>query len=209
MNLPRNLAALCKVTAKEENSKFAAMTCVHLRDQLNGLYRAIGTNGRVLGMIQGPFDDHEPSALCPLPAVDDAQETLLPADQLAKAVSRIKPARGERDLIMLATSGTDVAMFGCGASSKFKAGEGRFPDVGLVLPKGPPLLRIRFDPKFLISILQAAAAVNGELVEMFCYNSRKPVGIVAANDQGQAFDGLIVPLAPPEKPKIAEGTVQA
>ena len=35
--------------------------------------------------------------------------------------------------------------------------------------------------QMLVAILQAASAVNDEMVEMFCYSARKPVGIATSN----------------------------
>jgi len=199
MNLPRNLAALCKVAAKEQNQRFEAMSSVHLLDQGNGLYRAEATDGRVAAIIAGPFDYHDsPGAFSPWPTADDAVDVLLPSAEFAKAIAGMKPDRGAPDSVMLATNNTQVAVFGNGGNRTFARADGRFPSVDLVLPRRMPLLRIHVHPGRLIALLQAASAVNEEHVELLYYLPSKPVGVVASNDSGQAFDGLIVPLALPK-----------
>jgi hypothetical protein len=61
-----------------------------------------------------------------------------------------------------------------------------------------PLVRVAVDPRQLVRLLQAAQAVNAERVELVYYLSARPIGVIATNAEGQAFDGLIVPLFPPK-----------
>lgn len=200
MDLPRNLAALCKVAGKEHNDRFNAMSCVQLLDQGDGLYRAEATNGRIAAIIAGPFDYFDsPGEFSPWPTADAAANVLMPADHFAKALSGIKPDKGQPDTVMLATKDGQVAVYGHGSNRTFLRWNGRFPNIDLVLPRRLPLVRVRVDPGLLITLLQVAKAVNEAAVELLYYSPVKPIGLIASNENGQAFDGLIVPLAQPER----------
>lgn len=203
MNLPRNLAALCKVATRED-LKFAT-TCIHLLDEGNGLYRAEATDGRVLAIIMGPFDAEAIAPAYQRPFEADAvSEVLLPAKEFGKAVSKCKATEGPQgrfqlsDLLLL-TNGLNVGVCGQDGTMVLHAGSGRFPNTDMVIPKRSPLLRIPLNPKHLITLLQAAQAVNEDRVEVLYYKPGLPLGVIAVNEHGQAFDGLIVPLIAPKE----------
>lgn len=206
--IPRNLAALGRLAAKDMNGKFAAMTGVKLRDQGDGLYRAEATDGRVLGIISGPFAeitaDSEPP---PFNSPSTGASMIVQAAEFTKAITRIKPMRYSKPPIdenHVAFVGDPeshrAAVFGHGQSTVLPELEGKFPDTDVVLPRRAPMLRFKVDPKHMIHLLEAASAVNGAQVEILYYSRTTPLGVIACDfDNGQCFDGLIVPLQPAEE----------
>lgn len=207
MNVPRNLAALGKVASKYDNPRFA-LGCIRLRDQGNGLYRAEASDGRTLAIISGPFDDcDEPLDGQPFES-DDQRDILLTADEFAKAVARIKPPKwhaalkGREKRVVLSTNDCKAAVFEFGQSTVLTQVQGKFPDTDVVLPHRIPFVRFTVDPKTMIRLLEAASAVNENQVEILYYSGALPVGVVTKNDEGQVFDGLIVPFSRLTKPPV-------
>jgi hypothetical protein len=185
--LPKNLAALAGVAAKEA-TRYSA-NALRVLD-LGGAYRVEATDGKKLAVVRGPC----PEASCPAldPDFGGANETLVPAADW-KAGFRLggktQPAVG-----LAADATTFKLAVGDQAISGARA-EGRFPDFSLVIPKAPALIGFRVDPSLLIGLLQAAVAldpVGG--VQVLFYARDKPIGIACRNDQGQYLDGLLMPL---------------
>jgi uncharacterized protein YfaA (DUF2138 family) len=76
-----------------------------------------------------------------------------------------------------------------------RALDGRFPDVAAVLPRSGALVAVRLNPTLLVELLKVAAAVTaGEGVDLLFFGRDKPLGLMARNEGGQTFDGLIMPL---------------
>jgi hypothetical protein len=185
--LPKNLAALAGVVAKEA-TRYSA-NALRVLD-LGGAYRVEATDGKKLVVVRGPC----PEVSCPAldPDFGGANETLVPAEDW-KAGFRLggkkQPAVG------LAADATSFKLaVGDQAVSGTRA-EGRFPDFTMVLPKKPATLGFRLDPNILIGLLQAAAALDPSGgVQFLFYGRDKPVGLACRNEAGQFFDGLIMPL---------------
>jgi hypothetical protein len=65
-----------------------------------------------------------------------------------------------------------------------------------VIPPHGPLLAVRFNPHLLIELLKLAGALEPAAgVTLLYFGKGKPVGLSAANEQGQTFDALLMPLA--------------
>jgi DNA polymerase III sliding clamp (beta) subunit (PCNA family) len=185
--LPKNLAALAGVAAKEA-TRYSA-NALRVLD-LGGAYRVEATDGTKLVVVRGPCP--ESSSLALGPEYGGANEALVPAADW-KAGFRL----GKKQLpVGLAADATSFKLAVGDQAVSGQRAEGRFPDFSLVIPKAPALIGFRVDPSLLIGLLQAAAAlepVGG--VQVLFYARNKPIGIACRNDQGQYLDGLLMPLA--------------
>ena len=185
--LPPNLAALATV-ARREASRYA-LGAIHVRSPGGGLYRVEATDGRILAVVQGsvpkasypPLEDRPEGDAQALIARDDWQRAFRLGDR--------------RRPVGLATDGAEIHLAVGDQALTTRACDGRFPDVDAVLPQGGALLAVRLNPSLLIELLKVAVAVSaGEGVDVLFYGRDKPVGLLARNDEGQTFDGLIMPL---------------
>lgn len=72
----------------------------------------------------------------------------------------------------------------------------RFPNVDGVLPKHGALVAVRVQPALLGELLKLAGALEPEGgVRLLYFGKGRPLGLSARNDQGQTFDGLLMPLS--------------
>jgi DNA polymerase III sliding clamp (beta) subunit (PCNA family) len=184
--LPKNLAALANVAARDAG-RYAA-NALRVLD-LGGAYRVEATDGRRLAVVRGPVKEESYPAL---DAVSQgAEEVLVPA---ADWRAGFKLGGKARSVGLAADDERFVLAVGEQAVTGAQLGD-RFPDCSIVLPKKPAPFSFRIDPQMLIGLLQAAAAldpVNG--VGVLYFGADKPVGLIAHNDAGQFFDGLLMPL---------------
>jgi hypothetical protein len=188
---PRNAAALAGVAARE-HGRFA-VSAVHAIDIGDGHYRLEVTDGRRLAVLRGQSERPQDGA-APDAGLGGA-DVLVPLDSWCGAF-RAKGKKGQALPVGLEADGPQFRLFAGEKVVTGSAPEGRFPDVGVVLPKRPAPVAFRIDPLLFAGLLQAAAAldpVNG--VGVLYYGADKPVGLVAHNDAGQFFDGLLMPLA--------------
>lgn len=201
--LPPNLAALAKLTAKVEHARFGATSGVQLRTTGRG-YRAVATDGRVLGIVAGELPD-KPEDYPLLPALEAAPgteaEAVIPADAWVKAFRGL-PKRGKPILQNLAVAvgkdGSTLASTDLDAASVMQPRhlDGRFPAVECVLPEGTPLVSFRIDPDLFCRLLAVAAAFRGDgnlAVTVEVHSPAKPI-VVRVAGGGQEFVGLVVPL---------------
>jgi hypothetical protein len=190
--LPRNLAALATVAAKE-NPRYA-VTGVRVLDPDDGTYRLEATDGRRLAIVRGSC---LPEQECPelQAAPNGATAAVVPRDDWQRA---FKLAKGkDREPVVGFAASTDRFTFvSQGQVLTGTPQEGRWPPVDAVLPTRGPLVQFRVDPTLLASLLEVAGALGMEAVEVLYYGKGKPLGLVAHNDAGQFFDGLIMPLSP-------------
>ncbi len=203
--LPPNLAGLTKLAATE-GGRFA-MNGVLLEITPEG-YRAVATNGKVLGVIEGPPVDTfaEYPALPGLAqAANGATSGIIPSDAWAagfkmipKRAVRINPILNSLACIL----GKNEVNFGAtdlesAPTSYNRLLEGRFPDYRQVFPKNDPVVTITVDPRLLIEVLKVAAAVadaDNCQVTLSIVTPKVPMRVEAKNGTGQSFQGLIMPL---------------
>lgn len=183
---PKNLAALAGIAPRDVGRCPPAL---HVLDPGDGCYRVEVTDGKRLAIVCGPCAEEKDSALDP--AFRGAAQILIPAADWRTGFR----LGGKRRPVGLAADGTTFKLAVGDQAVTGSAPEGRFPNVDWALPKGRALLGFRIDPLLLIGLLQAAAALDpaGGVGVLF-YGDGKPVGLVARNDAGQFFDGLLVPL---------------
>src|SRR5205807_80318 len=107
--LPGNLAALSKLTADAQHTRFGATCGVRLAKTTDG-YLVEATNGRVAGAVTGPMPNAEeyPRAHILESAPDGANEAVVPAEAWAKAFKQIPLPRITKQTPILANLG--VAM---------------------------------------------------------------------------------------------------
>jgi hypothetical protein len=182
--LPKNLAALANVTARDAG-RYAA-NALRVLD-LGGAYRVEATDGKRLAVVRGPAKEESYPAL---PNAGTGELLVGSADW--RAGFRLG---GKQRPVGLAAEGDKLTLAVGEQAVTGTAPGGRFPDFAGVLPRRPAPLSFRIDPLLLIGLLQAAAAldpVNG--VGVLFYGADKPVGLIAHNDAGQFFDGLLMPL---------------
>lgn len=204
--LPRNLKDLATLCATE-NARFGATAGVRLTVEESGLYRAEATDGRVLGIVRGPWPDPP----FPMPDPTDAADVMIAAKDWRGAFDMIpKGAKGDMATLAIASGdrigeGQLVRAHLVSFESRREVAciEGRFPDVSRVLPSGAPMFRIAVDPWYLAEVLKVAGKLiensGARRVDLLFYGSQKPMAVLARNtDTGQVFDGLVVPLTTKE-----------
>lgn len=193
LNLHRNLKELASLTADYEHVRFDATTGVRLLDLDNGLYRAEATDGRVLGIVQGPSD---PTA-CPFPdPLDGVRELVIGSNDWTKAFALDKNAK----TIAAISDGKRAVQF-CSLTQTLRGQpvEGRYPEVNRVIPTGTPLFTVKVNILYFMRILKVCAAFCEEgckSVDMHYYGSKAGViGFSCRNaEHGQTLDALLVPL---------------
>lgn len=192
--LHRNLAALVRVTAKEDYRYTA--TCVHVLNPGDGTYRVEATDGKRLAIVRGnSVDGHSHHELASVP--DGAEEALVGRDDWQRGFKMAAGKyRGPEPALFLALHQQRLTFASQGQVVTAIPQEGRYPNVDGVLPTKPPLLQFRVDPALLASLLDTVGSLGMETVDVLYYGKDKPLGLVARNDAGQWFDGLIMPLTP-------------
>ena len=188
--LPKNLAALANVAAKEA-TRYSA-DALHVLD-LDGTYRVEATDGKRLAVVRGPCP---PAQNYPAlqPAGQSAADVLVPVESWREAFR----AKGKKDQELPVGLVADDTSFRLAVGQKVIEGalpEGRFPAFSAVLPKKPAICSIKVDPALLAGLLQVAAALDpsGGVALLF-YGREQPLGVMGRNDAGQFFDGMLQPL---------------
>jgi DNA polymerase III sliding clamp (beta) subunit (PCNA family) len=174
--------------ARREASRYA-LAALHVRSPGGGLYRVEATDGRILAVVQGPVPDASYPPLEDRPEGD--AEVLLSRDDWQRAFR----LGDRRRPVGLSVGQEDVLLAVGDQALTTRALDGRFPDVSAVLPRSGALVAVRLNPTLLVELLKVAAAVTaGEGVDLLFFGRGKPLGLMARNDSGQTFDGLIMPL---------------
>jgi hypothetical protein len=199
--LPRNLAAVAKVAARD-GSRFAMQT-VRVADPGDGTFRVEATDGKMLMIARGPCEaDPEfplPDGFTPV----GLGEALLGAGdwQELLRIESGESGRGPRGLapvpVVLArdTEGKTLGVKFMGQRWLTPA-EGRFPDTDQVMPKGRGLVWFKVGAKALVDLLQAARSVAGAdaQVEVHWYGNGNPIGLACEGPGGLVVDMLLMPL---------------
>jgi hypothetical protein len=185
--LPANLAVLARLAPKE--SPRYRLDCVRVIDPGDGTYRVDVTDGRRLAIVRGSVQQAAYEAV--ESSADGTAEILVPLPtwaQAFKSAGRDPVGLGvDDDGLILATRS--------GARFAAPSPEGRYPDCDAVLPKSAARWQVRVDPLLLGGLLQVAAALGLEGVDLLYFAKDKPLGLIGRNDQGQYLDALIMPLA--------------
>jgi hypothetical protein len=185
--LHTNLGPLARLCADEGASRFAC-SGVRVLDQ-NGAYRLEATDGRRLAIVRGEY----PVADGPSPNRD----FIVPAREWQEALAALKKAtdRGRHTIpAFLSADKHDYTFRTVGWQKQGVLAEGRWPNTDGALPRKPPVWVARFNPKYLASLCDLAAALGCEGVDLLVYAGDGPVGLCGKNDQGQYLDALVMPL---------------
>lgn len=221
--LPAQVTALSKLAA--ETSRFGATTGLMVKEK-EGVVRIEATDGRCLGILQVENKwDEPPNPFKPQIEGDELASVILP---LVNELQRENGYRVTKTKVLDAFKGKDKEFVGLVTkdgsiylgtdSMPIRPVDGRFPNVDQLFEKQKPLFTITFDPNIMIRVIEAARSIGTATesgVTLIYYGADKPIGISCKSGEGMFFDGLVVPLvrpkkkAEPEKPKIAEGTVEA
>ncbi len=204
--LPPNLAGLVKLAATEEGRY--AMQSVMLEITPEG-YRAVATNGKVLGLIEGPpvgaFADY-PALPGLATATNGASVGLIPSKawtegfrMIPKNMAKYKPILNSLVCIL----GRHEVSFGAtdlerAPTSYNRLLEGRFPDYRQVFPRQDVVVEITVNPLLLIEVLKVAAAIapaDACKVTLSIHTPTVPMLVKTKNAQGQKFTGLVMPLS--------------
>jgi hypothetical protein len=185
--LPRNLAALARLTA--ENPRYA-LSCVRLLVPGDTTYRAEATDGKRLVIARGNLDVAAGANDLPL------GEVLVPAKEWKQGLEM--GGNGKRPApVGLDQDGDHTLVFASGGRTlRVQAAEGRWPPTDEVLPQDVPLAAITFDPKVLGDTLMALAALGLERVKLLVYTKLTgPIGLAGRTEGGVFVDTLVMPLA--------------
>jgi hypothetical protein len=193
-----NLKDVAALAASTEHARFGATTCVKLIDQRNGLYRLEATDGRVLAVVQGPDGRDDAARDNPLLGSEDLApevfEALIPAEDFKHALGLDKKAR----LVAVSAQEHDLRFFTLTQQLAARQGEGRFPEVGRVIPDRLPLFSVRVSIKLfqrILKLFQGFCAEGAEAVALHYHGKNAPLGFTARNaETGQTLDALLVPL---------------
>lgn len=208
--LHNNLGPLADLAGKEK-TKFA-MTGVNL-EILPDRYKAVATNSKLLGVVEGPLEDAEQYPEIPglKSAPNGGTRGNIPSEFwksfFAKAVKMTKKIRYGKEIlkfvpVVVSENQTTMATTDLEQVSVEASGhvEGRFPPYQEVFPRSKPLVKIRVDADLLIDLLDVAKrfCTDGyHGVDLVIHDPTKPieVNIPHRNDKGQSFRGLVMPLA--------------
>lgn len=195
---PKNLGLLAGIAGDQTRYSMAGIRVMEFQD---GFYRLEVTDGKMLGIIRGPSSatprEVEMIQTQLVGAPNGAIAGIIPAEFWAKMFKLVQK-RGHLGLVL----GENQATFGTvDTKAETPLLEGRFPNVDLVLPRTPPLIRFVVNPDLLTQLLALAGAVcsAGERdpsrrVEFLFYKPGAPIGLMSRNDQGQTLDALLMPL---------------
>lgn len=191
--LPKNVLPIVGMASKEEGRY--SMCGVLLEEMRDDSFRLVATDGKKLGIIQGPPSGQGvPVAFDP----GDSAKYLVPTNVLQQAFKDAGKDGGVRiscrDKVISIESGTAYRAEG--------EIEGRFPDYALVLPKSDPIAVAMVNADVLISCLKTAAAVAKGVsgggdphVRIMFFKENCPFGVQSANTDGQTFDGIVMPVS--------------
>jgi hypothetical protein len=208
--LPANLGALARLADKGAGRYSSA---VQLTATAGG-YKAVATNGKILGVVTGLSDDSDKYPDLPALASAPNGETcsLVPVKDWAaafKAAPKPRPSyRRQRVGSVLcnvaAVIGKDVTTLASTDLERVNVAQprnvdGLFPDANAVLPKAKdkPKATVLVSAKLLIDLLTAVMAFSGEdrcAVRLDVFAPERPVRVTAGSES-QQFTGLIMPLA--------------
>jgi DNA polymerase III sliding clamp (beta) subunit (PCNA family) len=187
--MPKNLAALANVAAKEA-TRYSA-NALHVID-LGDTYRVEATDGKRLAVVRGPCPEAQYPVLDAV--LGGAADVLVPAESWREAFR----TKGKKDLALPVGLVADATSFRLAVGQKVIEGalpEGRFPAFSAVLPKKPAICAVKVDPVLLAGLLQAAAALDPSGgVSLLFYGREQPLGVMGRNEAGQFFDGMLQPL---------------
>jgi hypothetical protein len=202
-----NLNALAKLT--ESASGRYATSGVLVEADGDERYRAVATNGRYLGLVEGEPSTaigHYPNVEAVRNAPNGATKAIIPAKDFAAATAAASKKKaaplgryvatvlGEKVATMVTHDGENTA------TTTAQTIDGRFPDWRKVLDsvdkKGAPAFSIRVDARYLVQLLTAAATFtqdNCGAVTLEFFGKDDPMRVVGASVE-QKFTGLLVPL---------------
>ena len=205
--LPPNLAALTRLVAKNQHSRFGATTGVHLSTTADGGFRAEATDGRVLGIVTGKLADASKYPdVPPLQCAPNGQlQGTIPADVWSRAFKAVPNPRKVSPIL-----GNLAVVFGNNQATLVSTDlenvnvltprlvEGRFPDTDKIVPKDKARLSVNVDAKLLIELLQTAMAFSSpdqnNRVTIEFYDAKRPFVVRSSTDDGPDFLGMAVPL---------------
>lgn len=177
-------------------------------------WRLVATDGRMLGIVQGPPEEDDPekqssqwhSRQALLSAVDvskvEEAAAVMPINEW-EVMARLRPSKdnkGQKHLALLVSEKQVVYALGQQVGQALTV-QGRYPDYRAVLPRKLPLLQVRLGARLLAELCEVAAHVVGDRdapLIINIYGVNEPIGVMARNeDTGLTFDGLLMPLTPP------------
>lgn len=200
MYLPRNLAALAKCASKGDGCY--SMQGIHLVD-LHGGYRAEATDGKkaVIVRQENPVPAQEEQYAQQLAGADNGATEGLIETAAWTDLLKMKPITLGRQELPVAVV-LDKFNFTAATPEATRSGQlvdGRFPTIDNVIPRKPALLSLCVDPRILTDLLSVPIALGCEAVTLLIYpgSGTQPelLGCMGHNEQGQFFDGLLVPLS--------------
>lgn len=199
--LSANVRKLSSICADAEHARYGAMTGIHIVGSSSGPYALTATDGRVLVRIQGAYDDLGLGMFDGIPEWDG--ETIIPKadwDAVFKTLPAKLPSPARPFVGIGAHEGQVILGTNCGLRMERKPADGRFPNCNQVFESHQPAVRLRFNPRLLMDLLQVLAAINPESISLMLPNrDDKPIGLLAEgahsyDSEGQVADALIVPL---------------
>lgn len=160
--IPRSLCALKRIAAKVELARYGATQGIRIA-LASGVFRAEATDGHRAMIVQGLIPSEDP----PWPGFKDLPDGACEAVILPRDLERACKVgddflRSRVDTFGIATMGNDVAL---GLGSELvtaRTVEGRFPNIGQVIPRTRPLFTFSVDPKTLAETLLAMAELLPE-----------------------------------------------
>ncbi len=188
LRLPNNLGELAKLAARDP-ARYA-LANVRVAEVLEG-YEVQATDGKRLGIVQGPGREEQPLALL-ADAPNGATTALIPAKAWA---SVFKAAKRDEPFVVL---GEKVSTFAAGSNvSRVENGDGRWPAFDTILPKQRPAVEFQVNGRLLAELLAVAAAFShdgeGSVTVRF-WTKDRPVAVTTANGT-QLFFGMQMPLS--------------
>ncbi len=208
--LPKNLGAIASLCA-DENPRWAVER-VQLEINPDGSYRAAATDGRVLGIVEGPApapaDEYPaPAALTSAPNgattahISSADWTRafkgLPKGKILRhrpALGNVAVVMGAESVTLATTDGQTETVQTVSARDESKP---RFPAVRDAVPNGPPVAEVKLDAVLLTELLKCAAAFAPDCdgayrpITVQFHGKGKPLTVRTSNN-GQTFTGLIM-----------------
>jgi hypothetical protein len=190
--LPRNLAPLARLTRPEDRRY--ALDRVRVLDPGDTTYRVEVTDGRLLLVVRGNVVADNGAAVGR--RTPSAREALILAKDWEEGLRLSAKDRVLKDKGVCLALGRREAVFATrGQSLTVPRPEGlRWPNVDGVLPKRPPVLQVKVDPRAFAQLLATFAALGCEGVGLLFYGGDVPLGLAARTEQGQFLDGLLMPL---------------
>jgi hypothetical protein len=213
LRLPHNLAGLARLAARDAGKY--GMQAVKVIEHPDG-YEVQATDGKRLGVVKGPGKVNVEEGENDGPDVDRAADdatphgapfALVPAKEFAEIVRDAKKLRAGSLVLVL---GTDVTSFVTPDSSqRVHNQEGRFPDFDVVLPKKKAQVAFTANATLMADLLQVAATfTRGQegSVTFYYWKPDVPIALLARNELGQEFLGLLMPMStdPDPLPTVKE-----